>query len=68
MHDECVTPDAGELALALAAIVARHDLALGGGRPAPSGWDTESAAISTSSPLAEPTRLLADLAAFEHPS
>jgi len=31
MHDECVDPEAAELALALAETAARHELALGGG-------------------------------------
>jgi hypothetical protein len=31
MHDECVAPDAADLALALAETATRHELALGGG-------------------------------------
>jgi hypothetical protein len=49
MHGECVTPDAADLALALAETAARHELALGGGTACALRVDTVSAATSTSS-------------------
>lgn len=67
MHDQCIAPDAAELALALAEIAARHDLALGGGTACALrlghrvSRDLDFFALR---PL-DPPRLLDELASFE---
>ena len=67
MHDECVDPDAAELARALSAIAAQHELVLGGGTACALrlghrvSRDLDFLALQ---PL-DPTRLLGDLAGFD---
>jgi len=67
MHDECLTPEAAELALALSATAARHELALGGGTACALrlghrvSHDLDFFALGQ----LDPTALLADLAGFD---
>ena len=66
MHDECVTPEAAELAVALAETAARHELALGGGTACALrlghrvSRDLDFFSLAT----LDPPRLLEDLAGF----
>ena len=66
MHDECVAPDAAELAVALAETAARHELALGGGTACALrlGHRVSRDLDFFSLAALDPPRLLEDLAGF----